>query len=206
MNLTNLLRFFKKEKTENNDMNNLIVGLGNIGDEYDGTRHNMGFRILDALAGASNISFEDKRYGFIAEMRIKNQNVILLKPSTYMNASGNAVRYWMDKKNIDLSRLLIISDDLALPFGTIRMKPGGSEGGHNGLRSITSCIGTNQYARLRFGIGNDFSRGGQVNFVLGGFSQDELAKMDERVETATKAIQAFVLSGIQFAMNQYNGK
>ena len=206
MNLTNLLRFFKKEKTENNDMNNLIVGLGNIGDEYDGTRHNMGFRILDALAGASNISFEDKRYGFVAEMRIKNQNVILLKPSTYMNASGNAVRYWMDKKNIDLSRLLIISDDLALPFGTIRMKPGGSEGGHNGLRSITSCIGTNQYARLRFGIGNDFSRGGQVNFVLGGFSQDELAKMDERVETATKAIQAFVLSGIQFTMNQYNGK
>lgn len=206
MNLLDFLKFFKTGKTVNNDMNNLIVGLGNIGDEYDGTRHNMGFRILDALAGASNISFEDKRYGFIAETRLKNQNIILLKPSTYMNASGNAVRYWMDKKNIELNRLLIISDDLALPFGTIRMKPGGSEGGHNGLRSITQCIGTNQYARLRFGIGNDFVRGGQVDFVLGGFSPEETLKMNERVGTAIKAINAFVLSGIQFAMNQYNGK
>lgn len=206
MSLFDLFKIFKTEKTENNDMNNLIVGLGNIGDEYDGTRHNMGFRILDALAGASNISFEDKRYGFIAETRLKNQNIILLKPSTYMNSSGNAVRYWMDKKNIEVGRLLVISDDLALPFGTIRMKPGGSEGGHNGLRSITQCIGTNQYARLRFGIGSDFAQGGQVNFVLGGFSPEELAKMDERVEIATKAIQAFVLSGVQFAMNQYNGK
>jgi len=206
MGLLDLFKFLKTEKPENNDMNNLIVGLGNIGDEYDGTRHNMGFRILDALARASNISFEDKRYGFVAETHLKNQNVTLLKPSTYMNSSGNAVRYWMNKKNIDQERLLIISDDLALPFGTIRMKPGGSEGGHNGLRSITQCIGTNQYARLRFGIGSDFARGGQVNFVLGGFSQEELDKMDERMEMTTKAIQAFILSGIQFAMNKYNGK
>ncbi|MBQ8098594.1 MAG: aminoacyl-tRNA hydrolase [Bacteroidaceae bacterium] len=187
-------------------MNNLIVGLGNIGDEYDGTRHNMGFRILDALAQASNIVFDDKRYGFIAETKVKNQNLILLKPSTYMNNSGNAVRYWMNKKNIELDRLLVVSDDIALPFGTLRMKPGGSEGGHNGLRSITSCIGTNQYARLRFGVGSDFPYGSQIDWVLGKFFDDELQKMDERVETAQKMIITFCLAGVQAAMNQFNGK
>lgn len=187
-------------------MNYLVVGLGNIGDEYAQTRHNIGFRILDALAGASNIAFEDKRYGFIAQMRLKGQTVYLLKPSTYMNLSGNAVRYWVKEKKIELERLLIVNDDLALPFGTLRMKPGGSEGGHNGLRSITQCLGTNQYPRLRFGIGNEFSRGHQIDFVLGNFEEDELAKMDERVSVACEAIKAFVLSGIQFAMNHYNGK
>ncbi len=187
-------------------MNYLIVGLGNIGDEYDGTRHNMGFRILDALAKASNIVFQDKRYGFIAETRIKNQSLILLKPSTYMNASGNAVRYWAEKKKIPLERILIVSDDISLPFGSLRMKPGGSEGGHNGLRSITQCLGTNQYARLRFGVGSNFPRGAQVDWVLGRFSDDELARMDERVETACNMIATYCLSGIQTAMNQYNGK
>lgn len=187
-------------------MNYLVVGLGNIGDEYTQTRHNIGFRILDALAGASNIAFEDKRYGFIAEMRLKGQTVYLLKPSTYMNLSGNAVRYWVKQKKIELERLLIVNDDLALPFGTLRMKPGGSEGGHNGLRSITQCLGTNQYPRLRFGIGNEFSRGHQIDFVLGNFDDEELTKMDERVSVACEAIKAFVLSGIQFAMNNYNGK
>jgi PTH1 family peptidyl-tRNA hydrolase len=187
-------------------MSFLIVGLGNIGDEYDGTRHNMGFRILDALAKASNIVFDDERYGFISEMRIKNQTLFLLKPSTYMNASGNAVRYWVNKKKIELDHLLVVCDDLSLPFGTLRMKAGGSEGGHNGLRSITQCLGTNQYARLRFGIGNDYPRGAQVDWVLGTFSEEELSRMDERVDTADKMISTFCLSGINEAMNQFNGK
>ncbi len=187
-------------------MNYLIVGLGNIGDEYADTRHNMGFRILDALAKASNIVFQDKRYGFVAETRLKNQNLILLKPSTYMNASGNAVRYWAGKKKIELERILIVSDDISLPFGTLRMKPGGSEGGHNGLRSITQCLGTNQYARLRFGVGSDFPRGAQVDWVLGSFGEEELKRMDERVQTACNMIATYCLAGIQTAMNQYNGK
>lgn len=187
-------------------MNYLIVGLGNIGDEYDGTRHNVGFRILDALAKASNVVFEDKRYGFITQMRVKNQTLVLLKPSTYMNLSGNAVRYWMNKKNIELDHLLIVSDDIALPFGTLRMKPSGSEGGHNGLRSVTQCIGTNQYARLRFGVGNDFPPGTQVDWVLGKFFEDELEQMDERIDKACEMIKTFCLAGIQTAMNQFNGK
>ena len=187
-------------------MNFLIVGLGNIGDEYENTRHNIGFKILDALAKASNICFEDKRYGFITELKVKNQNLILLKPSTYMNTSGNAVRYWVNKKNIDLERLLIVCDDLALPFRTLRMKPKGSEGGHNGLRSITQCLGTNQYARLRFGIGSDFPHGAQVDWVLGEFGPDEMEKMAERTETAGKMITTYCLAGIQTAMNQFNGK
>lgn len=187
-------------------MNHLIVGLGNIGDEYEGTRHNMGFRIVDALARQYDATFEDKRYGFVAEMRIKNQNLILLKPSTYMNASGNAVRYWSGKKKIPLEQLLVVCDDLALPFGTLRMKPGGSEGGHNGLKSITQCMGSNQYARLRFGIGSEYPRGAQIDWVLGQFTPEELERMDERVETATKMITTYCLAGIQTAMNQFNGK
>lgn len=186
------------------NMNYLVVGLGNIGSEYDGTRHNIGFRVLDALAGASNAVFEDKRYGFVAQMRLKGHTIYLLKPSTYMNLSGNAVRYWVNQKKIEIERLLIVNDDLALPFGTLRMKPSGSEGGHNGLKSITQCLGTNQYARLRFGIGNDFAKGRQVDFVLGKFEAQELELMDEKVQRATDAIKAFVLSGIQFAMNHYN--
>ena len=184
----------------------MVVGLGNIGNEYSGTRHNIGFMVLDALAGASNIAFEDKRYGFVAEMRLKGHKVVLLKPSTYMNLSGNAVRYWVKQRKIELERLLIVSDDLALPFGTLRMKPSGSEGGHNGLKSITQCLGTDQYARLRFGIGNEYARGHQVDFVLSPFDDDELTAMDERVGQACEAVKAFVLSGVQFAMNNYNNK
>lgn len=187
-------------------MNYLVVGLGNIGNDYAGTRHNIGFRVLDALAGASNIAFEDKRYGFVAEMRLKGHKVVLLKPSTYMNLSGNAVRYWVKQRKIEPERLLIVSDDLALPFGTLRMKPSGSDGGHNGLKSITQCLGTDQYARLRFGIGNDFARGHQVDFVLSKFDDSELAAIDERVSKACEAVKAFVLSGVQFAMNNYNNK
>ena len=209
--LTALLRRDVARSTNSDSQNPqervyLVVGLGNIGNEYAGTRHNIGFRILDALAGASNIAFEDKRYGFVAEMRLKGHKVVLLKPSTYMNLSGNAVRYWVKQKRIDPERLLVISDDLALPFGTLRIRPSGSEGGHNGLKSITQCLGTNAYARLRFGIGNEFSRGHQVDFVLSGFSDEELARMDERVQQACEAVKAFVLSGVQFAMNNFNNK
>lgn len=187
-------------------MNFLIVGLGNIGVEYANTRHNIGFKVLDALAKASNLVFEDKRYGAIATLKVKNQTLTLLKPSTYMNLSGNAVRYWMNEKKIPLENVLVVVDDLALPFGQLRMKPSGSEAGHNGLRHITSVLGTQQYARLRFGIGNDFPRGGQVDFVLGEFGPEDMEKMDERLTLAGDMIKAFALSGIQFAMNNFNRK
>lgn len=187
-------------------MNFLIVGLGNIGVEYANTRHNIGFKVLDALAKASNLVFEDKRYGAIATLKVKNQTLTLLKPSTYMNLSGNAVRYWMNEKKVPLENVLVVVDDLALPFGQLRMKPSGSEAGHNGLRHITSVLGTQQYARLRFGIGNDFPRGGQVDFVLGEFGPEDMEKMDERLTLAGDMIKAFALSGIQFAMNNFNRK
>ena len=187
-------------------MKYLIVGLGNIGCEYAGTRHNIGFRVLDALAKASNLVFEDKRYGAVASLSVKGQQLVLLKPSTYMNLSGNAVRYWMNKENIPLERLLVVVDDLSLPFGALRMKPSGSDGGHNGLKHIASVLGTQAYARLRFGIGNDFPRGGQIDYVLGHFSEEDLKTMDERVELACEMIKSFCLAGIQITMNQYNKK
>ena len=187
-------------------MNYLIVGLGNIGDEYARTRHNIGFRVLDALAGASNLVFEDKRYGFVTTLKVKNQTLTLLKPSTYMNLSGNAVRYWMKEKNVPIERLLVVVDDLAPPFGKIRIKPGGSEAGHNGLRHITSVLGTQDYARLRFGIGNELPRGSQIDFVLGEIGEEELKTMDERVKVAGEAVKTFCLAGIQIAMNQFNNK
>ena len=187
-------------------MNHLVVGLGNIGSEYAHTRHTLGFRVLDALAKASNLVFEDKRYGFVTTLKVKNQTLTLLKPSTYMNLSGNAVRYWMNEKKIPLENLLVVVDDLALPFGQLRLRPGGSEAGHNGLRHITSVLGTQQYARLRFGIGNDFPKGGQVDFVLGEFGEQDLALMDERLDMAGEMVKSFALSGIQFTMNHYNKK
>ena len=187
-------------------MNFLIVGLGNIGHEYAATRHNIGFRVLDALAQASNLVFEDKRYGFITTLKVKNQTLFLLKPSTYMNLSGNAVRYWMNEKKIPIENLLVVVDDIALPFGQLRMKPAGSEGGHNGLRHITSVLGTQQYARLRFGVGNDFPKGRQVDYVLGEFEAEDLEKMDERLEAAGEMVKSFALAGIQFTMNHFNKK
>lgn len=193
-------------RTETDTMLYLIAGLGNIGNEYAETRHNVGFRIVDEIARASGSTFEDKRYGFVAKARVKNQQLLLLKPSTYMNLSGNAVRYWMQREKIPVERLLVVADDLALPFGTLRMKPGGSEAGHNGLKSITQQLGTQQYARLRFGIGSGFQRGQQIDFVLGDFTEEEQAVLDERVATAAEAVRAFALSGVQFAMNHYNNK
>ncbi|MCF0198512.1 MAG: aminoacyl-tRNA hydrolase [Bacteroidaceae bacterium] len=187
-------------------MKYLIVGLGNIGREYDGTRHNIGFRVLDAFAKASNISFEDKRYGFVAKTRVKNAELVLLKPSTYMNLSGNAVRYWLQQEHIPVENLLVVVDDLSLPVGTIRIKPAGSAAGHNGLRHIEQMLSTQAYARLKFGIGNDFPRGSQIDFVLGPFSPEDEKVVDERAQVAVEAIKAFALSGLPFAMNHYNGK
>ena len=192
--------------TNHQQMNFLIVGLGNIGSEYAQTRHNIGFRVLDALAKASNLVFEDKRYGAVTTLKVKNQTLTLLKPSTYMNLSGNAVRYWMNEKKIPLENVLVVVDDLSLPFGQLRMRPGGSEAGHNGLKHISSVLGTQQYARLRFGIGNDFPRGGQVDFVLGEFTDEDLKTMDERLEMAGEMVKSFALSGIQFTMNHFNKK
>ena len=198
----------EQSETEKNhpQMNFLIVGLGNIGSEYAQTRHNIGFRVLDALAKAYNLVFEDKRYGAVTTLKVKNQTLTLLKPSTYMNLSGNAVRYWMNEKKIPLENILVVVDDLSLPFGQLRMRPGGSEAGHNGLKHISSVLGTQQYARLRFGIGNDFPRGGQVDFVLGEFTDEDLKTMDERLELAGEMVKSFALSGIQFTMNHFNKK
>ena len=184
----------------------LIVGLGNIGDEYAGTRHNAGFMVLDAFAKASNIHFEDKRYGFVAETSIKGRKVILLKPSTFMNLSGNAVRYWMNKENIDLERLLVVVVDLALPLGALRLKPSGSNAGHNGLGNIQSVLGTDRYARLRVGIGNDFPRGMQIQWVLGRFDNEDLDVLNPKIETAVDIIKSFVLAGIDITMNAFNKK
>ena len=182
----------------------LIVGLGNIGDEYDKTRHNTGFMVLDAFAKASNIVFEDKRYGFVAETSIKGRKVFLLKPSTYMNLSGNAVRYWMNKENIDLERLLVIVDDLALPLGALRLKPSGSNAGHNGLGHIQQVLGTDRYSRLRVGIGNEFPRGMQIQWVLGRYDDEELKTLEPKIGTACDIIKSFVLCGVDFTMNAFN--
>lgn len=186
-------------------MKYLIVGLGNIGPDYENTRHNIGFMILDALAKASNVVFEDKRYGFVAEMRLKNKQLILLKPSTFMNLSGNAIRYWMQKEKIEKENLLVVVDDLALPFGTLRLKSKGSDAGHNGLKHIQGLIGQN-YPRLRFGIGNDFPRGAQVDFVLDEFSDEEKRDLDARIDSSVDIIKSFCLAGINLTMNQYNNK
>ena len=187
-------------------MKYLIVGLGNIGDEYRDTRHNIGFRVLDAFAKASNIVFSDGRYGATATLSLKGRQLILLKPSTYMNLSGNAVRYWMQHEKVPLENVLIVVDDLALPFGALRLKGKGSDAGHNGLKHIAATLGTQNYTRLRFGIGNDFPRGGQIDFVLGQFTEEDMQTMDERVAMAIDMIKSFCLAGLDITMNQYNKK
>ena len=184
----------------------LIVGLGNIGSEYAHTRHHIGFDTLDAFAQASNAVFTDKRYGAIAEVKLKGHQLILLKPSTYMNLSGNAVRYWMQQEKIPVEQLLVVVDDLALPFGTLRLKPKGSDAGHNGLKNIQELIGTQAYPRLRFGIGNDFPQGGQIDYVLGKIPAEQQQCKEERIAIAFEIIKSFCLAGIQITMNQYNNK
>ncbi len=187
-------------------MKYLVVGLGNIGSEYADTRHNIGFKVLDALSGVSNISFTVGRYGDIAELKHKGRTITLLKPSTYMNLSGKAVRYWMEQLKIPIENLLIISDDIAIPFGTFRMRMKGSHGGHNGLRNITELLGTDQYSRIRFGVGGDFAKGHQVEYVLGEWGEEELAALPERLELFGKAVLSFTTAGSALTMNTFNGK
>ena len=187
-------------------MKHLIAGLGNIGDEYRNTRHNVGFMVLDAAAAASGISFKDSRYGFVASMRHRNAELILLKPSTFMNRSGNAVRYWLQKEKKAPENLLVITDDIAIPTGSIRLRASGSAGGHNGLTSIGEILGTDQYARLRVGIGNNFPKGGQVNYVLGEWSPEELLVIEKRMPLAVEMILSFALAGCELTMTAYNRK
>lgn len=187
-------------------MKYLIVGLGNIGDEYRETRHNIGFMVLDALAKASNIVFKDGRYGATTTLSLKGRQLLLLKPSTYMNLSGNAVRYWMQQEKIPLENVLVVVDDLALPFGSLRLKGKGSDAGHNGLKHIAATLGTQNYARLRFGIGNDFPKGAQIDFVLGRFGEEDRQQLPERLETAGEIVKSFCLAGLNNTMNQYNNK
>jgi PTH1 family peptidyl-tRNA hydrolase len=187
-------------------MKYLIVGLGNVGDEYHNTRHNIGFMVLDVLAKASNIVFSDKRYGAVTHLPLRGRQLILLKPSTYMNLSGFAVRYYMQQEKIPLENVLVIVDDLALPFGSLRLKGKGSDAGHNGLKHIAQTLGTENYARLRFGIGNDFPRGGQINYVLSPFNEKEWETMNERLETAGEIVKSFCLAGINMTMTQWNQK
>jgi len=184
----------------------LIVGLGNIGSEYAETRHNIGFKVLDALAGASNLFFTTDRYGEVCELKHKGRTFILLKPSTYMNLSGNAVRYWIQQEKISMENLLVITDDLALPFGKLRMRGKGSDGGHNGLKHIQEILQTTEYARLRFGISAEFSKGHQVDYVLGHWNEDELKSLQEHIERASKAVFALGHVGLARTMNDVNSK
>lgn len=181
----------------------LIVGLGNPGCEYENTRHNTGFMVLDKMAESAGVSFEDKRYGYVAETSIKGRKVFLLKPTTYMNLSGNAVRYWLQKENIDQKRLLVVVDDLSIPLGDYRLKGNGSNGGHNGLGNIQQLIGQ-QYARLRMGIGSDFQRGQQVDWVLGKYTDEDMRTLQPSIDEAVEIIRSFVLAGLDITMNQFN--
>ena len=185
-------------------MKYLIVGLGNIGDEYANTRHNIGFMAIDRFAAKHDVTWADKRYGFVGKCRVKNAELVLLKPSTYMNLSGNAVRYWLNEENIAVENMLVIVDDLNLPFGTIRIRKQGSDGGHNGLKHIQQVLGTPNYSRVRFGIGNEFTRGAQINFVLGSWTDEEKKILDERLDRIAEIIPSFCLQGVDRTMNQYN--
>ena len=181
----------------------LIVGLGNPGYEYENTRHNTGFMVLDKMAESVGVSFEDKRYGYVAETSIKGRKVFLLKPTTYMNLSGNAVRYWLQKENIDQKRLLVVVDDLSIPLGDYRLKGNGSNGGHNGQGNHQQLIGQ-QYARLRMGIGSDIQRGQQVDWVLGKYTDEDMRTLQPSIDEAVEIIRSFVLAGLDITMNQFN--
>lgn len=184
----------------------LIVGLGNIGQEYEDTRHNIGFTILDALAKEKEVSFETKKLGDLCEFRHKGKKFILLKPNTYMNLSGKAVKYWMQQEKITIDNVLIITDDINIDFGTIRIKAKGSDGGHNGLKDIQEKLGTTAYPRFRFGIGNGFSKGKQVDYVLGKWSVDEESQLIERLPVSVNAVLSFGTDGLNATMNNFNGK
>lgn len=187
-------------------MKYLIAGLGNIGEDYKNTRHNIGFNVLDALAGASNISFQDKRYAYIAEYKFKGRSFILIKPTTYVNRSGRAINYWLQKQKIPVERMLVIVDDISLPFGNLRLRPKGGDAGHNGLININYILGHQNYARLRFGIGNEFGPGQQVNYVLGKWNEEEEKALPEQIDLAIEIIKSFGTIGLERTMNQYNSK
>jgi PTH1 family peptidyl-tRNA hydrolase len=184
----------------------LIVGLGNIGSEYINTRHNIGFKVVDALAKKYQSDFETVKLGALAEVKLKGRTLLLLKPNTYMNLSGKAVQYWMEKEKIEKENILVITDDLNLPFGTIRIKPKGSDGGHNGLKSIQSLLNTTDYPRFRFGISDDFKKGRQVDYVLGEWDEEEKEKLTERLEMSANAVESFALAGLGNTMTTFNGK
>lgn len=204
--LTNLFAS-KKEKEYIDPMKKyLIVGLGNIGAEYVNTRHNIGFKIVDRLAQQEGADFQTAKLGAMAECKLKGRTLFLLKPNTYMNLSGKAIKYWLDKENIPMENLLVITDDLNLPFGTIRIKGKGSDGGHNGLKSTQQVLNTADYARFRFGISDEFKKGQQVNYVLGEWDEEEKAKLPERLDMAVEAIKSFVLAGLGNTMSSFNGK
>ena len=187
-------------------MKYLIVGLGNPGEKYKNTRHNIGFIILDALANASNICFEPNRLADKAVLKFKGRTLILIKPNTFMNLSGKAVNYWLQKEKVPVNNILVITDDIALPFGKIRIKAKGSDGGHNGLKDIQLVLSSNKYSRLRFGVGSEFNPGNQVNYVLGEWSKEEEKALEERVETIGNAIKSFVTIGLDRTMNEFNNK
>ncbi len=184
----------------------LVVGLGNIGPEYSKTRHNMGFMVLDAWSQASNTAFNTMRYGDVAEIHLKGRTVYLLKPSTYMNLSGNAVRYYLQKLPIPTDRLLVICDDINLPFGKLRMRKNGSDGGHNGLKNIAECLETENYARIRMGVGHEFSTGAQADYVLGNLSEEEMKKMENLSEKVIQGVKDWIFVGADRAMNVLNAK
>ena len=200
--------FFSGPKTLNIETDSmkkfLVAGLGNIGNEYAETRHNIGFKILDALAEQQDFTFEAGRLGDIGSFKVKGRTVICLKPSTYMNLSGKAIKYWMDKEKIPLENLLVVTDDINLSFGTLRLKTKGSDGGHNGLKSIQDILQTTVYNRFRFGIGADFTKGRQVDYVLGEWSPEEQTTLEERLKKATELVISFVASGVQNTMNAFN--
>lgn len=183
----------------------LIVGLGNIGDKYTETRHNVGFKVLDALAAQEGFVFETARLGDVGTYKIKGRSVLCLKPSTFMNLSGKAVHYWMEQEKIPLDNLLVVTDDINLDFGTIRLKTKGSDGGHNGLKDIQNVLQTTNYNRYRFGVGADFGQGRQIDYVLGEWNDDEKAALPKRFERASELIKSFVLAGVKITMNEFNG-
>tara|TARA_B100000902_G_C26895898_1_gene709711 strand:+ start:44 stop:607 length:564 start_codon:yes stop_codon:yes gene_type:complete len=187
-------------------MKYLIIGLGNPGTEYNNTRHNIGFKVLDALVSLTNNSYISDRYADICETKYKGRKLILVKPTTFMNLSGKAVKYWMQKTNVNKENLLVITDDISLPFGSLRLRKKGSDGGHNGLGDIQQEIGGDIYPRLRFGIGNNYVRGGQANYVLSSFNEEELKIINERIDIAIKMLKAFTTIGIDRTMSDYNGK
>lgn len=204
-----LTKWFLKPRTHENTYimtKYLIVGLGNIGAEYVNTRHNIGFKAVDFMANEAGTTFETVKLGSLAQIKVKNKILLLLKPNTYMNLSGKAVQYWMDKEKIAKENILIITDDLNLPFGSIRIKPKGSDGGHNGLKNIQLILNSSEYPRLRFGISDQFKKGQQVDYVLGDWTDEETTALKERLDVVSKAVKEFALAGLNNAMNNYNGK